>query len=110
MTPLEFIAHDIICIVKFNAVGGTATRNEIKRVTEYLSRLGKLPAPELPKFTLPEVAQAFGVPLSVVLPTVRIPGRNPPPPVGVIRPTPPPNPPAVRIAAPPAVVVVLPPK
>ena len=52
MTPLESIAHDLICIVKFNGTGGTATAAELKRVTAYLARLGKLPEPALPRVAI----------------------------------------------------------
>lgn len=108
MTPLELVAHDIICIVKFNAVGGTATRNEIKRVCEYLTKLKTIPAsgPTPRDFGLPEVAQAFGVPLSLVLPKVCVVPPPAPPPVRIALPSA--EPPKVWIA--PGITVSIPPK
>ena len=47
MTPLELIAHDIICICKYGSPGGSASATEIKRVVEYLDRVRVLP--EQPK-------------------------------------------------------------
>lgn len=87
MNPLERVAHDIICIVKYNSTGGTASAAEVKRVADYLGRIGQLPAPT------PRVA--------VSLPR---PGSNPPLPPGAIRPLPPPNPPRVNVL--PRVVII----
>ena len=44
MTPLEFVAHDIICICKYGSPGGSASATELKRVTDYLRKIGTLPS------------------------------------------------------------------
>ena len=59
MTPLEAVAHDIICICKYGSTGGSANTAEVKRVANYLSQLGQLPR-----------ASATGVPKVVIAPVV----------------------------------------
>lgn len=77
MNPLERVAHDIICIVKYNSTGGTASAAEVKRVADYLGRIGQLPAPTprvnvLPRPvvvpTLPRVSIAPQLPRVVIVP------------------------------------------
>jgi hypothetical protein len=48
MTPIERIAHDIICIVKYGSPGGSAPTSDVKRVADYLERLGQLPTKRVP--------------------------------------------------------------
>lgn len=75
MTPLERIAHDVICIVKYGKTGGSANSTDVKRVAEYLDRMR--PLPEQPK-TLPKIAipkPAVVQQPKIVLPTIRLPGR-----------------------------------
>ena len=40
MTPIERIAHDIICIVKYGSPGGSAPTSDVKRVVDYMERAG----------------------------------------------------------------------
>jgi hypothetical protein len=70
MTPLERIAHDVICIVKYGSPGGSANTADVKRVAEYLDRMR--PLPEQPKIAIPKPAVA--APPKVVLPAIRLPG------------------------------------
>ena len=56
MTPLEFVAHDIICICKYGSPGGSASATELKRVTDYLRKIGTLPSEPAPP---PRVAVAI---------------------------------------------------
>lgn len=75
MSPLERIAHDIICIVKFGSPGGTASATDVKNVAAYLARIGTLPEPERPKPTIAAILREFKVtPPAVVvkLPAIRI--------------------------------------
>ncbi len=44
MTPLEFVAHDIICICKYGSTGGSASAAELRLVTNYLRKIGTLPS------------------------------------------------------------------
>lgn len=44
MTPLERIAHDIICICKYGSTGGSASAAELRLVTNYLRKIGTLPS------------------------------------------------------------------
>ncbi len=85
MTPLERIAHDIICICKYGSPGGSASATEIKRVTDYLSRLGSLPAATprvviakpVPAVKVPDAAavlKEFKVQVPTVLPSIKLPG------------------------------------
>lgn len=60
MTPIERIAHDIICIVKYGSPGGSAPTSDVKRVADYLERLGQLPTKRVPP------------PLIVPPPTVKV--------------------------------------
>lgn len=77
MTPLEFVAHDIICICKYGSVGGSASATELKRVIDYLRKIGTLPSEPAPP---PRVAVAIpkvnNVPVLVMhrpdAPTVQI--------------------------------------
>ena len=89
MTPLEFVAHDIICICKYGSPGGSVSATELKRVTDYLSRLGQLPTPT-PAMSIKAICEHFNVK---------------PPQVTV-------QPPAIRpqapVVAPPAVTIKLP--
>lgn len=68
MTPLERVAHDIICIVKYNSTGGSVSTAELKRVTDYLGRIGQLPLPT-PHVALPQLPRPVAVP---TLPRVTI--------------------------------------
>lgn len=40
MTPIERMAHDIICIVKYGSPGGSAPTSDVKRVVDYMERAG----------------------------------------------------------------------
>lgn len=40
MTPIERMAHDIICIVKYGSVGGSAPTSDVERVVDYMERAG----------------------------------------------------------------------
>lgn len=60
MTPLELIAHDIICIIRYGGTGGSANSQDVKKVADYLGRIPALrPVPQVrvvlpkPKVTLP---------------------------------------------------------
>lgn len=88
MTPLERIAHDVICIVKYGKTGGSANSTDVKRVAEYLDRMRPLPEQPktLPKIAIPKPAVAqppkIAIPKpavvqqpKIVLPTIRLPGR-----------------------------------
>ena len=61
MTPLEAVAHDIICICKYGSTGGSANTAEVKRVANYLNQLGQLPrasatgTPVVPKVVIAPV-------------------------------------------------------
>lgn len=70
MTPLERIAHDVICIVKYGKTGGSANATDVKRVAEYLDRMR--PLPEQPKIAIQKPAVVE--PPKIVLPTIRLPG------------------------------------
>lgn len=76
MTPLELVAHDIICICKYGSPGGSVSTTELRRVTEYLTRLGKLPeqpAPA-PRVRLAPPAVTVVTPPKIALPTIKLPG------------------------------------
>ena len=62
MTPAELTAHDIICIVKYNGIGGSVSATELKRVKDYLVRTGLVK--EAPRVTikLPLPTIAIGLP------------------------------------------------
>lgn len=47
MTPIERMAHDIICIVKYGSPGGSAPTSDVKRVVDYMERAG-LVKPKVP--------------------------------------------------------------
>lgn len=74
MTPLEFVAHDIICICKYGSPGGSASATELKRVTDYLRKIGTLPS-EPPRVAV-AIPKADNVPVLVMhradAPTVQI--------------------------------------
>lgn len=78
MTPLEFVAHDIICICKYGSTGGSASAAELRLVTNYLRKIGTLPSDD--PIPLPRVAVAIpkvnNVPVLVMhrpdAPTVQI--------------------------------------
>lgn len=77
MTPLERIAHDIICICKYGSTGGSASAAELRLVTNYLSRLGQLPSEPAPPPRVVLVAPKVVVPqlkVPTVLPTIKLPG------------------------------------
>lgn len=78
MTPLELIAHDIICIVKYGRPGGSANSIDVKRVAEYLDRVRPLPEQpkSLPKIAIPKPAVAAPPKISIgpVLPSIKLPG------------------------------------
>lgn len=67
MTPLERYAHDLVCVIKYGSPGGSATKNEIKRVMDYLQRVGAPPTsePKLPRVTLPPIPHINGLPILV---------------------------------------------
>lgn len=75
MTPLERIAHDIICICKYGSPGGSASATELKRVVEYLDRVRVLPEQPkpAPRVVIPKIN---GVPVLVMhkpdAPTVQV--------------------------------------
>lgn len=73
MSPLERIAHDIICIVKYGSPGGSATSGEIARVTKYLSRVGKLPELEI---KTPPVPVLINAPLPTIKINIKVPGAT----------------------------------
>ena len=64
MTPIERIAHDVICIVKYGSPGGSAPTADVKRVAEYLQRTG-LAKPKAPPPILiahdPKKAPVIGI-------------------------------------------------
>lgn len=63
MSPLEQLAHDVICIIKYGSPGGSTSNAEVKRVAEYLKPHVRtaappalrvsIPAPKLPTIRLP---------------------------------------------------------
>lgn len=53
MTPIERMAHDIICIVKYGSPGGSASTADMKRVADYLQRNMPRPAVRLPSLPPP---------------------------------------------------------
>lgn len=59
MTPVERIAHDIICIVKYGSPGGSAPSADVKRVADYLMRNPVPPAVRAKTPALPEVKVAL---------------------------------------------------
>lgn len=71
----ERIAHDLICIIKYGSIGGDVSASEVSRLVNHMERTGLVQRE---------------------LPTVRIPGSNPPAPRGP-KPAPPPNPPSITI-------------
>ena len=44
MTPLERIAHDVICIVKYGSPSGSVNSADLKRVAEYLDACAHCPS------------------------------------------------------------------
>lgn len=80
MDAVNRIAHDLICIIKYNSPGGTVTANELKRVTEYMERVGlieRTPPPLVimhnPKVTAPVgvVTEAVETPAGVKVTIVK---------------------------------------
>lgn len=77
MTPLERIAHDVICIVKYGSPSGSANTADVRRVAEYLDRVRPLPEQPkaLPKIAIPKPAVvAPKITIGPVLPTIQLPG------------------------------------
>lgn len=66
MSPLEQLAHDVICIIKYGSPGGSTNSAEVKRVAEYLKpHVRTAPAPPALRVALPTPAPK--------LPTIRLP-------------------------------------
>lgn len=79
----ERIAHDLICIIKYGGIGGSVSANEISRLVSHMESTGLVQRE---------------------VPTIRIPGSNPPAPKAP-KPAPPSNPPKITVGLP---VVALP--
>lgn len=67
MSPLEQLAHDVICIIKYGSPGGSTNSAEVKRVAEYLKPHVRT-APPAP----PALHVALPAP-TPKLPTIRLP-------------------------------------
>lgn len=65
MTPLELIAHDIICTVKYGSTGGSANNADVKKVADYLASLPEFaalrPVPQV-RIAVPHVPKLVGLP------------------------------------------------
>lgn len=85
MTPLERIAHDIICICKYGSPGGSASATELKRVVDYLDRVR--PLPEQPRVTVAPPRVAIRPQAPVVAPPVLVMHKPDAPTVRVALPT-----------------------
>lgn len=69
MTSNERIAHDILCVAKYGAMGGQVYDSELKRMVEHLERTGLVKRPQVIRLPVPTLR----ISLPAAAPVVRLP-------------------------------------
>lgn len=67
MTNSERIAHDILCVAKYGAMGGQVYDSELKRMVEHLERTGLVKRPT------PRVVPTLRISVPAAAPVIRLP-------------------------------------